>query len=141
MIEGFSIPTAATLLGFGCALTAIICFVCAGLARYAVTDDSEPFSVLLLGLYLYALPLMALGIVVGYLSSISREPAIADTLPAVLTLAGGVTVYIYSLDSVRKSIIAGISLLVFTINLIGGSAYGAYVRETGKLERMLFAIE
>src|SRR5690606_19935306 len=115
--------------------------VCATLARFTTVGGTEPFVPLSVGLFLYALPLMALGIVVGYLSSISREPAIGDTLPAVLTLAGGLTVYVYSLDSVRKSLIAGISLLVFTINLICGSAYGAYIRETGKLERMLYAVE
>ena len=139
MIEGFSVPTAISLFSFGLGVTLSVCIVLGGLAYFLRFSGEQSISIV--GLTMYALPLMTLGIVIGYLASISREPTLSGTLPAVLTLAGGITVYIYSLESVRKSMIAGVSLLVFLLNLVCGSAYGSYTRETGKLERILYAIE
>ena len=140
LIDGFAIPTALHLLLMGCAITAAVSFVTA-IAICLSPSLQLRFLQTVIPLFCFSLPVMGLGACVGYLMSLSREPAVSATIPAVLSLVGGLLIYVYSLDNIRKSIVAGTATVVFTLNLMLGSAFGSYLRETGRTERMLYAVE
>ncbi len=141
MIDGFSIPTAIHLLLVNGAVTLAICF----LVTLSVSWKSFPvegrFVPTITGLSALMAPILFIGSIVGFMMSSSRAPAIGDVMPAVLSIVGGMTIAVYSLESVRKSMIAGLACAVFALTLMVGSAYGSFIRETSKLERMLYLSE
>jgi hypothetical protein len=72
-----------------------------------------------------------LGIVTGYMTGMSREPAIGAVLPAVLSLVGGLTVYVISKEAATRKIIIP-SLIALSGSIIIGALWGATERSLGE---------
>jgi len=80
------------------------------------------------------LSMALLGGVVGYLTGQSREPAIGAVLPAVLSLIGGLVLYILTnRASAANHRIAACSTLVLVLNILVGAVWGATAREAHDL--------
>lgn len=78
----------------------------------------------------FALPISAfssLGLVVGYLTAFSREPAVGAVLPAILTFVGGVTVVLIQKDVSARNLVS-LCVLIFTASLVLGTTWGGYMR-------------
>lgn len=72
-----------------------------------------------------------LGIVAGYLTGFSRQPAVGAVLPAVLSLIGGLAVFLVGKDKASR-LIVGLSVLAFSISLVLGTAWGAVMRDVAE---------
>lgn len=72
-----------------------------------------------------------LGLAAGYLTGFSREPAVGAVLPAVLSLMGGVAVFLVG-KNVTTRMIVGLSILIFSISLVLGTSWGAVMRQTAE---------
>jgi hypothetical protein len=69
------------------------------------------------------------------LIGISRSPAVGTVVPAVLTLIGGLSIYIFGTES-RFKVVVGFSVCVLVSNLLYGVMLGAYHRESSREQRM-----
>ena len=69
-----------------------------------------------------------LGFVTGQIMAQSREPAVGTVVPAVLTLVGGVAVYVIGLKGVEAQINVSIMIFCFAFTLLVGSLFGAELR-------------
>lgn len=69
-----------------------------------------------------------LGFVVGLLMSQSREPAVQVVLPAILTLLGGLLVYLIGVHGLRNQAAVSAMVFCFTLSLLTGAQYGARLR-------------
>jgi hypothetical protein len=80
-----------------------------------------------------------LGFVTGDIMGQSRDAAVGAVLPAVLTLLGGVTIYIMGSKGVETQARVSAMVLCFSIALLAGSLYGATLRVAfdGDRSRML----
>jgi len=74
------------------------------------------------------LPLAATGIIAGFLTGASREAAVDALVPAVLTLAGGVVVYLIGRGRIRGPVV-GFVLMMFSLNVMLGVGLGSKARE------------
>lgn len=74
-----------------------------------------------------------LAIVTGFLTATSRETAIANVIPAVLTLIGGLALYIVDKGQ-EKFLVTGISVLSFSMMLFMGAALGSFERQKGEAQ-------
>ena len=92
-------------------------------ALYFVNRSKEAKENLLLVLLAFSM----LGIVTGFLTGLSRTAAVGFVLPAVLSLVGGLAIFLIGSDSKRR-IIVSLSVLAFSINLLIGSSCGAITR-------------
>jgi hypothetical protein len=72
-------------------------------------------------------PLSFTGIVIGYLTGVSRESAVGALVPAALSLLGLMTVYFIGRDR-YKSASAGIAVFAFSANIFIGATLGAASR-------------
>lgn len=68
-----------------------------------------------------------LGLVVGNLAGLSREPALGAVLPAVLSLIGALAIYLMGQQPERQVYI-GVLILVFAVDLLLGACWGAEMR-------------
>lgn len=68
-----------------------------------------------------------LGLVIGYLTGMSRVPAIGAVLPAVLSLLAGLSVFMMGKDSAVR-VLVSLGILVFSLSLALGSTWGAVSR-------------
>jgi len=68
-----------------------------------------------------------LGIVTGVIAGDSREAAVSATLPAVLSIIGGLAIYLVD-RGVLKRILVSLSIMALSINLIVGFFWGAILR-------------
>ena len=68
-----------------------------------------------------------LGIGIGYLSGLSREPVGGEVLPAVLSLFAGLTVFLIGKDKADRVIVA-LSVFAFAVTLFVGSLWGSRMR-------------
>jgi hypothetical protein len=75
-------------------------------------------------LFFVILGFSMLGIVTGYLSGFSRAPTLGTVLPAVLSLMGGLVVYMIGKDSSSR-IIVSISMFAFALTLLIGVGWGS----------------
>ena len=72
-----------------------------------------------------------LGLVAGYLTGFSRSPAVGAVLPAVLSLVGGLAVFLIGKDpSVRVAV--SLSVLIFATGLLLGATWGAVMRQAAE---------
>lgn len=69
-----------------------------------------------------------LGMVTGYLSGFSREPALGAVLPAVLSLMGGLVVFLIG-KNIESRVIVSASMLLFALTLLTGAEWGADMRD------------
>lgn len=100
--------------------------------------SSEPNSFRLHALSWFGitLPVALLGFVVGYLTGLSRTAAVGSTLPAVLTLIGGVNIFFVTSKKGNPVLMSYcVSLLVIT--LFYGVMRGASEREYGREDRLI----
>lgn len=74
----------------------------------------------------------SLGLVAGYLTSLSRQPAIGDLIPAVLSLIGALAVYM--IGKVKESrIVISTAIFLFSASLLLGANWGAVTRTESDL--------
>ncbi|MGD9851837.1 MAG: hypothetical protein AB7T38_11260 [Nitrospirales bacterium] len=78
-------------------------------------------------LFLVLLAFAMLGIVTGYLTGFSRTPAIGAVVPAVLSLMGGLVVFLIGKNVESRSMICW-AIFVFSFTLLVGSGWGAVMR-------------
>src|SRR5262245_33963646 len=69
-----------------------------------------------------------LGFVTGEVMGISREAAVGSVVPAVLTLLGGVAVYLVGSKGVEAQANVSAMVLCFAVALLVGSSFGAEER-------------
>ena len=109
---------------------ATVLIVCTGLAvattlvvRYAGLSR-ERFALLFLSILTFAL----LGFVTGQIMGQSRESAVGAVLPAVLTLLGGIVIYLIGSKGIQTQAIVSSMAFCFAMALLVGSLYGARLR-------------
>jgi hypothetical protein len=85
-------------------------------------------------------PLAAIAFATGYLTGFSRQPAVTATIPAILTLLGGVFAYVSAAHpNSRGPMAAGI--VMFALILVLTTNYYSTVRETERVKRLLILAE
>jgi hypothetical protein len=84
----------------------------------------------------YAVPTAFIGYVAGYLTAISRSPAVGSVVPAVLALLGGLNIYFFGVDSKNRALV-GYSIFVFSLVFFYGIWAGAVDREVGRVGRLI----
>lgn len=124
-----------TVLAFVGAI--LVSLVGAALYRSEATFISE-FRRILSYYFLAGVPVALIGYSVGFLTGISRSPAIGNVIPAVLAVIGGLSVYAFGSDNKYKVVVAYcVSLLV--VSLFYGTQSGSFERE-GHREGRLKAV-
>jgi hypothetical protein len=84
----------------------------------------------------YSVPIIVIGYISGYLTGVSRASAIGALVPAVLTLVGGLSLYL--IQETSNKIVIGYSLFMFGVSLFYGTQVGAYEREYNQADRYIF---
>jgi len=82
-------------------------------------------------LFFVILAFSMVGMVTGYLAGFSRAPALGTVLPAVLSLIGGLVVYLIGKNAESRFIVS-ISMFVFSLTLLMGAEWGAVMRATAE---------
>jgi hypothetical protein len=72
--------------------------------------------------------LSLLGITAGQLTGLSRDSAVGTVLPAVLTLVGGVVVYLVGVKRVQSQRLICLAVIGLTLNLLVGGYWGSSSR-------------
>ena len=75
-----------------------------------------------------------LGIVTGFLTGLSRTAAVGYVLPSVLSLVGGLAIFLIDKDPLKKLVIS-LLILVFSINLLVGAISGARSRSIAEEQK------
>ena len=118
-------------LAFGCAAAFALLFsLAAGRRRFAAAVRGN-FPQLLA----FSLPVVVLGYISGYLTGISRAPAVGNLVPAILSLVGGVGIYVFGTETRFKGIV-GYCVMMFAVALLYGTGIGALQNQLGFEERM-----
>ena len=122
-----SITFAGLLLAISLALYCII-----GLATKIIFFIVERWSfhyVEISGANLWAgLPLGVAGMIAGFITGLSRAPAVSALVPAALTLTGGVALYLIRKDR-SQAVAVGLAIIAFSLNLLVGTNLGSVSRE------------
>ena len=84
-----------------------------------------------LELFLVVFAFSILGMVTGYLTGFSRESVVGAVLPAVLSLMGGLMIFLVGKNQESRSIVS-ISMIVFALTLLLGTSWGAVMRSTAE---------
>lgn len=82
-------------------------------------------------LLVFLMAFSMLGIVTGYLTGLSRQPAVSAVLPAVLSLFGGLAVYLIGTDQ-SKRLAVSLAVLAFATSLVLATSWGAAIRGAGE---------
>ncbi|MGO9951617.1 MAG: hypothetical protein ACLPN1_05325 [Dissulfurispiraceae bacterium] len=85
-------------------------------------------------LFLVSASLSMLGAVTGYLGGFSRVPAFGTILPAVLSLMGGLIVYLVGRHASSR-VIVSVSIFAFSLTLLIGTEWGAVMRDLDEESR------
>jgi hypothetical protein len=78
-------------------------------------------------LLLVLLAFSMLGIVTGYLTGLSREPAVGAVLPAVLSLIGGLAAALIGRDNASMAVVS-IAVLAFSFSILISTGWGVRLR-------------
>ncbi len=71
-----------------------------------------------------------LGITTGYLAAFSREPTLSAVLPAVLSLFGGLAVFLIGQkENVGTRRLVSLCVFVFSLMLVIGAGWGSVMRD------------
>ncbi|MDE2364644.1 MAG: hypothetical protein KGM42_18360 [Hyphomicrobiales bacterium] len=81
-------------------------------------------------------PVALAGYSAGFLTGISRAPAVGSLLPAILSLVGGVAVYVFGSEN-KNRILVGFCVCVLIAHVFLGLQFGALERETGRVGRLM----
>jgi hypothetical protein len=119
----------ASIISLGILLSFIFSIIAASLTKFLIYR-SEPYSyVKLVGEFcIVAVPFSITGIVSGFLTGISRAPAVTALIPAILTIFGGFIVYLI-FKGMQTAIVSGISITVFSASLLLGTIFGSLERQ------------
>ncbi|MGC2074992.1 MAG: hypothetical protein WA728_02960 [Xanthobacteraceae bacterium] len=74
------------------------------------------------------IPISLIGFLIGFMTGLSREPAVGNVLPAVLTLIGGLIIYVFGTQSDFK-VLVGYCVSLLVCSLFYGLENGSFVRE------------
>jgi hypothetical protein len=125
LVFNFTALLTASLLIYAVLLGSCFCFNF--LTRKKITWNDEERVSFRVGM-IAALPVGISAVVLGFLSGLSYEPSISALITGVISLVSGSAVYLFSKD--RDSFIPiSLSILVFSLNLLGGSTLGAATRD------------
>lgn len=86
------------------------------------------------------IPIALIGYAVGYLTGLSRAPATANVLPAVLAAVGGLSAYAFGADAKYKFVV-GYCVSLLVISLFYGVQSGSYEREAHREDRLKATFE
>lgn len=86
--------------------------------------------------FLSGLPVALAGYSTGFLTGLSRAPAVGNLLPAVLALIGGLSVYVFGAES-KSRLLVGYCVCLLVLNVFYGVQAGAFERDSGRLARLL----
>jgi len=81
------------------------------------------------GLLFVLLAFSMLGLVTGYLTGFSRESAVGAVLPSVLSLFGGLAIFLIGKNQDSR-IITSLAVFSFAICLVLGTSWGSIMRQT-----------
>lgn len=84
-------------------------------------------------LFAVSVTLGLLGMAVGVMTALSRDPVVGAVMPAILTLFGGAVVYIIKPSGKRTHIFALAGFSMFVFQLIVGGFWGAKLRTASEL--------
>jgi Na+/H+ antiporter NhaD/arsenite permease-like protein len=94
-----------------------------------------------LGYYFLAgVPIALVGYSMGFLTGISRSPAIGSLLPAVLAAIGGLSVYVFGSDVTYKAVV-GYCVSLLVVSLFYGTQSGSFEREVHREDRLIAVFE
>ena len=85
-------------------------------------------------------PLAAIAFATGYLTGFSREPAVTATIPAILTLLGGIFVYMTTTHPGDRGPMA-LGVVFFALVLIFTTNYYSSVRQRELMKRLVLLSE
>ena len=83
-----------------------------------------------------ALPAAAMAYVAGYLTGISRSPAVGTVLPAVLAVLAGANIY-FAEPERRHAVWFGYGAFTFAVLFYYGISSGILERETGRVDWLI----
>jgi hypothetical protein len=81
------------------------------------------------GLVFVLLSFSMLGLVTGYLTGFSRESVVGAVLPSVLSLFGGLAVFLIGKNK-ESRIITSLAVLSFAISLVLGTSWSSIMRQS-----------
>jgi hypothetical protein len=84
----------------------------------------------------YSLPTVIVAFIAGYLTGISRAPAVGNVIPAVLALIGGLNIYLFGVEA-RNRALVGYSVFLFSLVFFYGVWGGVLDREGGRVGRFI----
>ncbi len=149
-MEEFS-PASFTLLQlvqpacFALAGAVIIALIAAMHAYWSAPAGSKPpfkqtFSRAFILYFGVGIPIALIGYASGYLTGLSRSPAIGNLLPAVLALIGGVSVYAFGADASYRFVV-GYCATLLVVTLFYGTESGSFEREVHREARLKSVFE
>lgn len=74
-----------------------------------------------------------LGLVTGLLAGLSREAAMGAVLPAVLSLVGGLAIYLVGSEKVDQGLV-GVCIIALSLDLLVGTIWGSDLRDVYERE-------
>jgi hypothetical protein len=117
----------------GLLLFSVILSAALSLVLILVTTKTERRKLFRASLLLLV-TMSVLGAIIGYLTGISRAPAVGSVLPAALTLIGGLLIYMFGKESQGgRQQVAAVSTFALVIGLLTGTLLGADIRADGSL--------
>jgi hypothetical protein len=132
--EAITFQAVVTAVSFAAALALITAIILAAVeSRFKGYFGSllTIFGVLLL----FGVPISIVAYVSGLLTTASRTTGVANVIPAVLALIGGLNIYVFGSDN-RYKLLVAYSVSLFAIMLFYGAEYGAYRREADRVLRL-----
>lgn len=72
-----------------------------------------------------------LGIVTGYMTGLSRSPAVSAVLPSVLSLLSGGILFMLGKDNAKRAQVS-LAVLLFSLALVTGATWGAVNRKVAE---------
>lgn len=69
-----------------------------------------------------------LGYIVGFIMSMSREPSVDAIIPALLTIAGGLMIYVMTGKGLATRLVILCALASFSLNILVGTLSGSRLR-------------
>lgn len=113
----------------------LVAAVVAVVACNPLIKKNRPNFMIILGL-IFALSL--LGLVTGKIMGQSRDGAVGAVMPAILTLLGGLLVYVMKTSEKRTQSLAAAGIVGFTLCLAIGINWGAKARQNAELNALKF---
>ena len=105
------------------------CLLGALFAMMSSFATKEPFLQVFIYYTAFSIPVALLAYVAGDSTGISRAPAVANVVPAVLTLVGGIAVYVFGTENKYKAVV-GYCVSVFAVMFYVGLQIGSFERES-----------